>query len=256
MAEWRFARGWADAELARRLAAARRSRRNFEEPPRGMTAAEGWNRHRSNAVIAREAAGAPMPGGPFERAAPLLARFAFSDPRILESHFDADAPLLGRVMLLEVHVLGLRFLAATVVAALRDDSDGERTVRGFRYDTLEGHFERGCEWFLVTKEHASGAITFTIDAAWRIGDLPNFWSRWGFRLLARRYQRAWHRLAHLRMRALLGSVDLEPLPRGGRLVHEGSPLPDMPVQKAASGRPPEPITSEDEASADPAKEPS
>ena len=28
----------------------------------------------------------------------------------------------------------------------------------FRYDTLEGHIERGYEWFLLTKDHATGGI--------------------------------------------------------------------------------------------------
>jgi hypothetical protein len=38
-------------------------------------------------------------------------------------------------------------------------------------------------------------VRFRIHAARKRGPLPNWWSRVGFRLLARRYQRAWHQLA-------------------------------------------------------------
>ena len=245
MAEWRFGRGWRDDELAVRLAQAQASERNFDLNEE-MTAERGWSRHYSSAIIAREAPGPPEPGGPFERARPLLERYAFSDPRIVKAHYDAAAPFLGRVMLLEAQVWGLHYLGAAIVSMLRDDRDATRSEHGFRYDTLASHFERGSEWFVVTKDHPSGDVTFTVHAVWQRGALPNFWSRIGFHLLAPRYQRAWHRLAHLRMRAFLGSVNLEPLPRGARLVHQGPALPVAPVQQTASGPPPAPITDEDE----------
>ncbi len=246
MAEWRFLRGWTDAELERRLRDAAASGRNFGEAEDQMTPDRGWSRHYSEAVIGYEPCGPPCPGGPFERSRPFVERYAFSDPRIVRGHFDAAAPLLGRVMLLEVRVLGLRYLNAVEVTALREHADGRRSERGFRYDTLAGHIERGCEWFLIAKDHETGAVTFRIDAGWQRGDLPNAWSRLGFRLLARRYQRAWHRLAHQRLRTLLGSSGLAPLPRGARLVHAGWPLPAPSVQATASGPAPVPITSEHE----------
>jgi hypothetical protein len=221
MAEWRFGRGWTNEELVERLAAARASRRNFDESEADMTPAHGWARHYSNAVIAREGPGPPAEGGPFARAWPLIEQYAFSDPRIARGHFDAAAPLQGRVMLIEILVLGLHYLGGVVVSALTNHTDERRTVRGFRYDTLDGHVERGLEWFLLTKDHSSGEVTFTVRAGWQRGQLPNLWSRLGFRLLVRCYQRAWHRLAHIRLRALLGSLDLGPLPRGSRLVQEG-----------------------------------
>ena len=149
-------------------------------------------------------------------------------------------------MVLEVKVLGLHYLGAVRVAALRDSTDAGRSERGFRYDTLEGHFERGAEWFVVAKDHRSGAVTFRIDAGWRRGQLPNVWSRIGFRLLAQHYQRVWHRRAHLRLRKLLGSQGLEPLPRGARLVHRGVPLPAVADQDAAAVPASEPIVVEDE----------
>ncbi|HTI41023.1 MAG TPA: DUF1990 family protein [Vicinamibacterales bacterium] len=246
MAEWRFGRGWTNEELAQRLAAARLRQRNFDASEAEMTPEHAWSRHYSKAVIAREAPGSPIADGPFARASRLVERYAFSDPRIARGHFDAADPLRGRVMLIEIRVVGLRYLGAVKVSAVRNDSNERQTVRGFRYDTLEGHFERGREWFLLTKDHASGDVTFTIHAGWQRGELPNVWSRIGFRLLVRRYQRAWHRLAHMRLRALLGSRDLAPLPRGSRLVHEGPPLRVAPVQDTAEGPPPAPIAVEDD----------
>jgi uncharacterized protein (UPF0548 family) len=247
MAEWRFLRGWSDAELKHRLAQTAARGRNFEEADREMTMDRGWGRHFSEAVVGREAPGAPERDGAFERAWHAVVDYAFSDPRIVKGHFDASAPLSGRRMLLEVRVWGLRYLGPAVVAAVRDEEIEGRSVRGFRYDTIEGHFERGSEWFVVTKDHASGDVLFRIHAAWKRGQLPNWWSRIGFRLLARRYQRAWHRLAHLRLRAMLRSDALPPLPYGAALVHTGPELPVFPpVQAVASGAPPPEITVEHE----------
>ena len=253
-AEWRFGRGWSDAELKERLAAAGRRHRNFDETETGMTPERGWNRLYSRATIGREPPGRPTSDGVFARAWPFVESYAFSDPRIVKGHFDAATPFHGRVMLVEAHVLGLHYLGCVVVSAVRHDADERHTVRGFRYDTLDGHFERGLEWFLLTKDHGTGDVSFTVHAGWQRGDLPNAWSRLGFRVLAPRYQRAWHRLAHTRLRALVGSRDLEPLPRGARLVHEGPPLPVAPVQDMASGPPPPPIISEDETPARPLME--
>ena len=247
MAEWRFLRGWSDAELQERLGRAAALPRNFDDADREMTLERGWGRHFSEAVIAREASGPPARDGAFDRAWQAVADYAFSDPRIVKGHFDAAAPLPGRRMLLEVRVWGLRYLGPVVVAAVRDEEVQGRSVRGFRYDTIEGHFERGSEWFVVTKDHASGDVLFRIHAAWKRGQLPNWWSRVGFRLLARRYQRAWHRLAHLRLRALLRSQALPPLPRGADLVHTGPAFPVVaPVQAVATGAPPPEITVERE----------
>jgi uncharacterized protein (UPF0548 family) len=254
MSEWRFGRGWSDAELASRLTAARRSHRNFPDSESEMTPERGWSRHYSRAAIAREPPGPPRPGGPFERAWPILEQYRYSDPRIVTGHFDPADPLLGRVLLIEARVWGLRYLGPVFIAAVRDHATDEETVRGFRYDTLDGHFEKGLEWFLLTKHHATGEVTLTVHAGWKEGDLPNAWSRWGFRLLARRYQRAWHRLAHLRMRALLDAHDLDPLPRGRELVHAGPPLPWWPAQAGAADAPPAPISEEDEPAPHPVEE--
>jgi hypothetical protein len=77
----------------------------------------------------------------------------------------------------------LRFLGGVRVHTVRDEADDTRTSFGFRYDTLEGHFEQGFEWFLLSKRHASGEVRFRIQAHWRMGDFPTWWSRLGFLVL-------------------------------------------------------------------------
>lgn len=226
VAEWRFGRGWPPGEIQRRLAALPRL-------PVTAAAAGGGARCWSRAIIALERPGPALPEGPFARACELVRGYEFSNPRIVRAHFDRDRPLPGRPMLLELRVLGLRFLAPVVVAEVRDRSGAGGTTWGFRYDTLDGHLEAGLEWFLVTKDHASGQVSFRIEATWREGQLPNWWSRLGFRWLAQRYQRAWHRLAHLRLRARLGAVGLPPPPARTRLLEVGAPQapPELAIEE-------------------------
>ncbi len=221
-APWRVARGWSGAELERHLRGLAELPRTA---PRSVRDAEGsaWRHKFSTSVIALEPPGKPTPGGPFERARALVERYAFSEPRIATGHFDAEQPLLGRYMLLELKPLVVHYLCGVVVGAVRDEPSAEQTVFGFRYDTLLGHIEAGWEWFLLTKAHATGCVEFRIEAAWRPGQFPNAWSRIGFLALGRRYQRAWHRRAHERLRIMLGSRDLPPLERGHGLLHEGRP---------------------------------
>jgi uncharacterized protein (UPF0548 family) len=196
---WRFGRGWQEPELRRRLAAL---------PGLPVTADQsaGGARYGSQAVIAFEEPGPVAPAGPFARARELVHQYEFSDPRIVTAHFDAARPLAGRHMLLEIKVLGLRYLSPVVVGEVRDLAGPRHTSWGYRYDTLVGHLESGWEWFVLYKDHDSGEVSFRIQAVWRPGQFPNWWSRLGFRWLARRYQRAWHRRAYLRLRARLGSA--------------------------------------------------
>ena len=236
--EWRLGRGWSASELERRLVALRHQ-------PVTAASERGGARYHSEAVVYQEPPGPPLADGGFARARELVRRYEFSDPRIVTGHFDRRAPLLGRPMLLEIRVLGLRYLCGVVVGAVADRHEADRTVFGFRYDTLASHIEAGTEWFLLTKDHASGEIRFRIEAKWRAGQFPNWWSRVGFRLLARRYQRAWHRLAYLRLRAGLKARGLPALPRGDRLLHEGHPMPAPPVVAVAGPRPPTDIAIEE-----------
>lgn len=213
MAEWRLFRRWSNDELRVRLGSLSTRRRNFDEEEERMTGEEGWHHYRSEAVIARDAAD----GACMQRARVALANYQFSDPGIVVAHFDPASPLLMRRLLLEIKVLGLRYLSAAVVMRVRD----ERDAYGFRYDTLEGHIERGMEWFLLTRNER-GDIRFRIEARWKRGDLPNWWSRLGFMLVSGYYQRQWHRQAHRRLSLLAhyGSLARPPRDAAG-LTHQG-----------------------------------
>ena len=177
-----------------------------------------WHHYYSEAVIAVEVPGPPVPGGAFERARRGITEYTFSDPSIVEGHFDRSSALEGRPMLLELKVLGLHLLCGVTVRAVRDEQTAETSTWGFRYDTLEGHVESGAEWFLLTKEHATGKVRFRIQATWHEGTLPNWWTRIGFHTLSARYQRTWHRTAYARLRKELGSRNLPPLPRGRSIL--------------------------------------
>lgn len=229
MAEWRWMEGWSEAELAERLERARTLPRNFA-PDEEMSPRTGWNLSHSHAIIAREPPGPPLPGGAFERVWRAIQRFHHSDPRIVVAHFHASDPLDGRAMLLELQAMGLHYLCPVRVAATRAESAGSQTLRGLAIDTLEGHIERGREWFLLDKDHVTGEVRFRIEAVWREGDFPNEWSHLGFEVVGRRYQRAWHRLVHLRLRRI--AAGLEPAQRRGPgdVVHAGTFISTEPVQ--------------------------
>ncbi len=223
VAEWRFLRGWSDNELRDRLNRLHDLDLNFTLEEIGPES--GWRYYYSRALVGRGEPGPPGVGGPFERASMAVADYLFSDPRIVTVHLDPAAPLLGRRMLLEIKIFGLRYLCGVVVGAVLSKEVAGRSVFGFRYDTLDGHIERGFEWFLLGKHHDTGEIFFRIQAVWRPGQFPNWWSRLGFHLFALRYQRAWHRLAYLRLRNIIGSEGLERLPVPGKLLQVGPELP-------------------------------
>jgi uncharacterized protein (UPF0548 family) len=200
MAEWRIGRGWRSEELAERLERLHGLPVNFHAEQSEMTPELGWNHYRSEAVIAHEPPGPPLDSGPFHRAELAVANYQFSDPDVVIGHFDASSRLLGRRMLLEMKAIRvLHYLAGVVISAVRyEEQDGRQTF-GFRYDTLDGHIERGSEWFILSKDLETGQIRFEIEAAWLPGQFPNWWSRVGFHYLGPSYQRRWHHEAHGRI---------------------------------------------------------
>lgn len=207
MAEYRLGRGWSGTELDKRLENLKKLSRNFSALPEQMTLENGWHQYYSQSVVAREQPGAPDEDGPFERGRLAVINYEFSDRSIVTGHFDPYVPLLGRPILLEVKAFRfLHYLSGVLVSAVRSEEKENETVFGFRYDTLEGHIEKGYEWFLLTKEHETGDIRFRIEAAWQPGQFPNWWSRVGFSLVAPHYQRSWHHRAH----ALLSELSRDP----------------------------------------------
>jgi uncharacterized protein (UPF0548 family) len=214
MAEWRLFSGWTSEELRQRMERVSAAEVNFTGVEEELTGPGGWHHYHSDAVIAREK---PGEDAHFERARVALANYQFSDPGIVVAHFDPKGPLLGRRILLEIKVWGLRYLCPALVTNVRH----EPGVYGFRYDTLEGHIERGMEWFVLKKD-PDGTIRFRIEARWQRGEMPNWWSRVGFAVLSGYYQRKWHRRAHnlLSLLAEYGSTRRPPRDASG-LTHQG-----------------------------------
>ncbi len=234
---WRWARTFSPDELQYRLSAL--SQCSSSGPASDDEAARdpSWHHYYSEAVIGREPPGPPEAGGAFEQARKLVAGYEFSDPSIVRGYFDPLLELRGRPMLLELKVMGLHFLCGVVVRETRQEATKDRTLFGYRYDTLEGHLESGAEWFLLTKDHGSGDVRFRIQAAWREGTLPNWWTRIGFHAFARPYQRAWHRLAYQRLRTAIRAQNLPPLPRSRAIMHQWQPTigPPRDVATQAPG---------------------
>ena len=250
MIEWRWLSGWTEEELVPRLDEARALGRNYVAGAGEMTLETGWSQVRSEGVLGHEQVGPPHPEGLFERARKVMETFDFSDPRIVRWHFTADEPLRGRTVLLELLSLGqqLRYLCAVRVGGTRLEHGEKCSIYGFSFETLEGHIEAGREWFLLKKNHETGEVRFHIEASWRPGEFPNWWSRVGFTLVGRRYQRAWHRLTHVRLRELTRRrPDLVGQPaHSGELEHSGHELDLGPVQFFAQRAPGQRKTQMDE----------
>jgi len=225
MALWRFGRGWSEDELRAYLDALAARAVNFDDPIETMTREHGWTIDGDRASLGNEPEGPPLSDGPFARARQAIINYDFSDPRIVVGHYDPDAPLVGRDMLLELKVLGFRFLSGVRVMDVRDEVEHDTTLFGFRYDTLEGHIERGFEWFLLTKDHGTGDIHFRIEAHWRPGTFPNWWTRIGFRLLGEHYRRLWRHRAPARLRKLAYQPAAQPIGAPGALAHRGDETP-------------------------------
>ena len=101
MAEWRLFNSWSPEAIKARLEEVKGRPLNFDAVEEDMTGASGWHHYHSEAVIARE----PLGDECFRRASVALANYQFSDPGIVLAHFEPDAPLLNRRILLEIQEL-------------------------------------------------------------------------------------------------------------------------------------------------------
>jgi uncharacterized protein (UPF0548 family) len=117
------------------------------------------------------------------------------------------------------------------VHSVREESDSHESVFGFRYDTLEGHIEQGFEWFLLQKRHATGEVGFNIEAHWRLGQFPNWWSRIGFLMLGNLSRALWRRMAVERLRRLAHPPAEKPTAAPGHLAHRGDVAPQRTVRR-------------------------
>jgi uncharacterized protein (UPF0548 family) len=187
--------GRSSPAIRRRLAELRARDFNFV-PPREdpRTAGSGWRVDDLCEVLGSEPPGPPLPRGTFAAAQRLMRGYEFADPSIVRAHYDADEPLEGRTMLLEVMFHGLRFRVGVRIREVYDrlEQHEGRPVQiwGWSYGTLTGHFELGQMDWQVWKWLDSGEIQFRIHAYSRRAPVSNPIIRLGFRIFGRREQLA------------------------------------------------------------------
>ena len=228
-------RGLADAGTRRLLEAMRGRGLNFD--PRAMrelSEDDAWHVDDYCRRLPPEPPGEPTDEGSFQIARRLMTDYEFADPAVIRAVYEADSPLEGRAMLLEIRFLGLRFRVGVRVEEVRDETrqvDG-RPVRvwGWGYRTLEGHLEKGQMDYEVWKWLETGDVEFHIHAVSEVAELGNPFVRLGFRLFGRREQIRFarscaERLARYTALTLERGTDAEPRPmiRDGLAISPTTP---------------------------------
>ena len=160
---------------------------NLQDPP------AGWHVDDRCQRLAPEPPGEPIPEGSWETAKRLISGYEFADPSLVRAHYERDAPLAGREMVLELHALGLITVHVGVrVVDVYDEvreRDGRRArVFGWAYRTLKGHVEQGQMDWMVWKWLDSGEVEFRVRAVSRPAPIRNPFIRIGF-LLVRGHER-------------------------------------------------------------------
>ena len=212
--------------VAQRLAALERVGVNYD--PTAVDLADpppGWTVDDRRQPLESEPPGDPVAGGPWELAAALIRGYEFADPSLVRAHYDRDAPLQGRTMLLELRALGLVSIHVGVrVSCVWDDVrvlDGRRArVFGWAYRTLQGHVEQGQMGWQVSKWHDTGEVEFRAHAVSRTAPIANPLVWLGFRLLKRHERRLYLDSTDRRMRELTARALREESP--GPAVRDAS----------------------------------
>jgi hypothetical protein len=147
--------------------------------------------------LPQEPSGEPVEAGPFATATKLVAEYGFADPSRVRAYYDPAEPLKGRDMLLEIRYLAVRVPVGVRVTRLfderRDADGGSVRIKGWAYQTLEGHLERGQMDYQVWKWLDSGRVQFRIHAVSQLAEIDDPFLRLGFRLVGRREQVAFAR---------------------------------------------------------------
>ena len=152
------------------------------------TATQGWRIDRHEAELPPEPRGAPLERGAFSVAQTMMRLYKFPPPDLITGIFRPDDQLERRVMLLEGRFLWFRFLFGVRVTAIMSTQTPTEYIWGYRYATLEGHFERGEIEFRVVKNAQTGAVKFCIESFSRTGTIKNILYRLGFWLFGRSLQ--------------------------------------------------------------------
>ncbi|MFC6091044.1 DUF1990 family protein [Saccharothrix lopnurensis] len=145
--------------------------------------------------LGHEGAGPPEEGGLWQRSREVVAEYGFTPPETVRAYYERGSALLGRDVLLEARLPGLRFLMGVRVTSVRDESNADRTLWGWGYETLQGHLERGRVDYELVKDHRSGEVGFTARSHSQLHPRAPWWMRFGWRLVGRRTQLGFYRRA-------------------------------------------------------------
>jgi uncharacterized protein (UPF0548 family) len=191
--------------ITRRLAALAGRPVNFD-PDAPHPESEGWRIDEYTAALPSEAPGPPVEGGPFQIAQTLLRDYRVADPSMVRAHYDEDAPLEGRDMLLELRFLVFRTFGGCRVGPLTDERrevDGRPVqVWGWPYRTLDGHIEQGEMAWEVWKWLDTGEVQFRVHSYSRMVGSKNPFTIAGVWLFGQRERRRYLTSACRRMRDL------------------------------------------------------
>jgi len=214
-------------ETQRRLAALAHAPVNFDPATLDLgSPPAGWHVDDRCQPLPPEPPGDPVPDGSWDVACRLIRGYEFADPSLVRAHYDHDASLQGRTMLLELRALNL--LSVHVGVRVVDIYDEVRTregrearVFGWAYRTLQGHVEMGQMDWQVWKWLDSGEVQFRVYAVSRTAPIANPVIRLGFWLLRGHERSVFLDSTQRRMRSLT-EVALE---RGeiGQAVRDASP---------------------------------
>lgn len=173
-----------------------------------FTAANGWHLDAYEADLPSEASGEPLEGGSFNAARDVLREYRFPPPDLITGIFVPETPLEQRVMLLKARFLVFTFYFGVRVNAVIDElrPQTQERVWGYRYATLEGHFERGQIEFLIVKHLPTGTVQFRISAFSKTGVIRNPFYKIGFALFGRRLQVRFSRDSLKRMQLLVAEA--------------------------------------------------
>jgi uncharacterized protein (UPF0548 family) len=155
-------------KVQKKLASLRTRRVNFD-PTAPHRPEDGWRIDDYRTTLPSEPPGPPVDGGPFQVAQKLLRDYRVADPAMVIAHYDHDAPLEGRDMLLELRFMRLlKTWGGCRVGEVKDEvrEEGGRPVQiwGWPYRTLEGHIEQGEMSWEVWKWLDTGEVEFRIHS--------------------------------------------------------------------------------------------
>jgi hypothetical protein len=219
------------ADRRRKLKELAERETNFDVSDLPEVTTDPWHVDDYCRELPAEPPGEPVPGGTFEVAKRLMADYEFADPSMVRALYDADSPLLGRDMLLEIRFFAIHVFVGVRVSQIFDEVrevDG-RPVRvwGWAYQTLEGHLERGQMDYQLWKWLDTGRVEYRIHAVSELlENVGNPFVKLGFRVIGRREQVLFARRCGERMERLV-RAELE---RG----EEAHPTPDVEAGVAVS----------------------